>query len=206
MPRESPAVAEETLITPLLTPRVMTGVVWSISPVTPATSPTASSSCASWLLMLSTVTCVLPRSGTTCSETSLMARSVVEKTPASRSSIQASTKNATAIPAKSIPFINSTKASKPYLTSHLRNRIITSIAFPAHALGRAPGHNAPADYLLAISGVEHRRLAGRDAHDWLRQARDPLGPSLLDLAGNRCTVVADLHEAGFLGSQEPVQL
>src|SRR3712207_834758 len=135
-----------------------------------------------------------------------MARSVVEKMPASLRSIQASTKNATAIPAKSIPFINSTKASKPYRTSHLRNRIITSIAFPAHALGRAPGHNAPADYLLTISGVEHRRLAGRDAHDWLRQARDPLDPVLLDLAGSRRAVVAHLHQAGLLGGEEPIQL
>src|ERR671916_119267 len=206
MPRERPAVAEETLITPLLTPRVMTVVVWSSSSVIPATSPTASSSWESWLLMLSTVTCVLPRSGTTCSETSLMARSVVEKTPASRSSIQASTKNATAIPAKSIPFINSTKASKPYRTSRQRNRIITSIAFPAHTLGRAPGHNAPADYLLAISGVEHRRLAGRDAHHRPRETRDPLGSVLLDLAGSRRAVVAHLHEAGFLGGEEPVQV
>jgi hypothetical protein len=77
----------------------MTVVVWSSSPVIPATSPTASSSCESWLLMLSTVTCVLPRSGTTCSETSLMVCSVVEKILASLKNIHASTKNATAIPA-----------------------------------------------------------------------------------------------------------
>ena len=79
-PREIPAVAEETLITPPLTPRVITAVVWSSSPVMPATSPTASSSCVSWLFMLSTVTCVLPRSGTTCPETSLIDCSVVELT------------------------------------------------------------------------------------------------------------------------------
>src|SRR5215217_3406412 len=58
IPRDRPAVAEETLITPPLTPRVMTAVVWSSSPVMPATSPTAPSSCESWLLMLSTVMCV----------------------------------------------------------------------------------------------------------------------------------------------------
>src|SRR3712207_8632604 len=96
MPRESPAVAEETLITPLRTPRVMTVVVWSSSSVIPATSPTASSSWESWLLMLSTVTCVLPRRGTTCSETSFMARSVLEKILASLKKTHASTKKATA--------------------------------------------------------------------------------------------------------------
>src|ERR671920_1534989 len=112
-PREIPAVAEETLITPPLTPRVITAVVWSSSPVMPATSPTASSSCVSWLFMLSTVMWVFPRSGTTCPVTSLIVCSVVEKTLASRKNSHARTKNATAIPAKRKPFISSTKTSNP---------------------------------------------------------------------------------------------
>src|SRR5688572_25957487 len=113
IPRERPADAEDTLITPPLTPRVITAVVWSSSPVIPATSPTAPSSCVSWLLMLSSVICVFPRSGTTCPETSLIVCSVVEKILASLKNIHARTKNATAIPAKSNPFISSTNRSKP---------------------------------------------------------------------------------------------
>src|SRR5918997_4076443 len=131
MPRERPAVAEETLITPPRTPRVMTVVVWSSSSVMPATSPTASSSWESWLFMLSTVVWVLPMRGTTCSETSRMDFSVVEKIRASRKKAHASRKNATAIPAYSKPFISSTKRSKT--PSHLRRnyprtRIITGMA------------------------------------------------------------------------------
>src|ERR671933_1720420 len=83
-----------------------------------ATSPTASSSCESWLLMLSTVTCVLPRSGTTSSETSLMASSAVEKILESLRNIHASTRNATASATKSTPFASSTNTSKPYRTSN----------------------------------------------------------------------------------------
>jgi hypothetical protein len=102
------------LITPPLTPRVMTAVVWSSSPVMPATSPTASSNCESWLFMLSTVMWVFPRSGTTSPETSFIVCSVVEKTLANLKNIHASTKKAAAIPKKSNPFINSTNNSKPY--------------------------------------------------------------------------------------------
>lgn len=102
---------------PPRTPRVITVVVWSSSSVIPATSPTASSSCESWLFMLSTVTCVFPRSGTTCSETSLMLRSVAEKILASLKKAQARTRNAIAIPANSIPLIRSTNRSKTRSTS-----------------------------------------------------------------------------------------
>ena len=143
MPREIPALAEEILITPPRTPFVMTAVVWSSSPVMPATSPTASSSWVSWLLMLSTVTCVFPRSGTTCSETSLIACSVVEKIRESLRNTHASTKNETAIPAKSIPFISSTKASKLYFTSRPGARIITSIYGSRRATTPPPTTRCP---------------------------------------------------------------
>src|SRR3712207_6255766 len=130
MPRERPAVAEETFMTPPRTPRVMTVVVWSSSSVMPATSPTASSSWESWLFMLSTVVWVLPMRGTTCSETSFIDFSVVEKILASRRKAHASRKNATATPAYSKPFISSTKRSKSCSLLYRngpRTRIITGM-------------------------------------------------------------------------------
>jgi hypothetical protein len=47
----------------------------------------------------------------------LIVCSVVEKILASLKNIHARTKNATAIPAKSNPFISSTNSSKPFSTS-----------------------------------------------------------------------------------------
>src|SRR5215213_7225062 len=199
MPFERPAVAEENFITPPRTPRVITAVVWSSSPVISATSPTAVSSWESWLLILSTVTCVLPRSGTTCSETSLRVSSVVEKIRASRKNIHASTRNATASATKSAPLASSTKTSKPNITSHNSSRRTIII--------QLPGVQAPK--LLCVSAhhpttnnsvpfVKDRRLPGRDAHDGFREECPNLATArILYLARYRRTIVADLNGFGL---------
>src|SRR5215217_6969861 len=196
MPFERPAVAEETFITPPRTPRVITAVVWSSSPVMSVTSPTAVSSWESWLLILSTVTCVLPRSGTTCSETSLMVSSVVEKIRASRKNIHASTSNATASATKSAPLASSTNTSKPYRTSKgLRPR--TAIIQPPRSGGApprssgVPAHHSAADHQVLF--VKNCGLPGRDASYRLLQAHANLVTCFLDFARHRPAVVAHLH-------------
>src|SRR5215208_1298699 len=72
----------------------------------------------------------------------------------------------------------------------------------------ATSHDATPDDPLPVSCIEHRRLPRRDARDRLLELRDPLAARVppRDFAGYRRAVVADLHEAGILGIQEPVHL
>src|SRR5919107_3755310 len=166
----------------------------------PATSPTASSSCVSWLFMLSTVMCVFPSSGTTCPETSLIVCSVVEKILASLKNIHARTKNATAIPAKRNPFISSTKTSNPTAppSGVPVNPDYSCDRTQKVPLSRNPARNyAAPDDPLSVSGIEHGGLARRHANDRLVEVGYP--PSISGLfvrARDRRAVVADLHASG----------
>src|SRR5919107_109422 len=209
IPRERPAVAEETLITPPLTPRVMTAVVWSSSPVIPATSPTAPASCENWPLILSNAMCVFPRSGTTSPETSLIDCSVVEKMLASLKNIHARTKKATAIPANSNPFISSTSNSKPQRSSVLDpgnpdyNCDREDIP-PSNAPSR---HDAPPDDARPVPRIENGGLPWRDADDGLiEMGHPPAAVRLLDGARNGLAVVPDLNAFGLARVEKPVEV
>src|SRR3712207_4999687 len=193
----------------------MTVVVWSSSSVIPATSPTASSSWESWLFMLSTVTWVLPRSGTTCPATSFIVSSATEKILASRKNIHANTKNATVSATKSTPFASSTNTSNPtvpptvFPAAQLTSIIQPSAPSPPHRDGAyrgtlcASAHHPAADHPIAF--VEYRRLPGRDAHNRLRKMSTDLAARVLKLARHGWAVVAHLHRLGLLGGEEPVE-
>src|SRR5918997_6136251 len=176
----------------------------------PATSPTASSSCVSWLFMLSTVMCVFPRSGTTCPETSLIVCSVVEKILASLKNIHARTKNARAIPAKSNPFISSTNSSNPTAppSGVPGNPDYSCDCTQKVPLSRASARNdAAPDDPLPVPGVEHGGLARSNTHNRLVEVGYPPSISgLLDLTRDRRAIVADLYASGLLGIEEPVEI
>src|SRR5918997_1090424 len=176
----------------------------------PATSPTASSSCVSWLFMLSTVMCVFPRSGTTCPETSLIVCSVVEKILASLKNIHARTKNARAIPAKSNPFISSTNSSNPTAppSGVPGNPDYSCDCTQKVPLSRASARNdAAPDDPLPVPCIEHGRLARSDTYNRLMKTGYPPSISgLLDRTRDRRPIVADLYASGLLGVEEPVEI